>query len=71
MRTLRRFVGEVRVLLRAKRNRTDLIRWLIRRPAMMAAVNVYEMALLASNRLDPKLKCLAGIKASSLVGCPF
>lgn len=71
MRFLRRFVSEMRVLLRAKRNRTDVLRWLVRRPAMLAAVNVYELALLASNRVDPKLKALASVKASSMVGCPF
>jgi hypothetical protein len=64
-------VGEGRVLARARRNRTDLLRWLIRRPAILAAVNAYELAQIASNRVDARLKCLAGVKTSSLVGCPF
>ena len=57
--------------VRAKRNRTDLLRFLVRRPALLAAVGTYETALLASGAADNRLKALAQIKASSLVGCPF
>lgn len=60
-----------RVVPRARRNRTDLLRFLARRPALMAAVSGYETALLVSNRADPRLKLLATVKASSLIGCPF
>jgi hypothetical protein len=31
----------------------------------------YELALGKASRVDPKLKALAGIKAATLVGCPF
>ena len=49
----------------------DLLRLLVKRPAILAAVGTYESALLASGRLDGRLKTLASIKASSLIGCPF
>jgi hypothetical protein len=71
MRTLRKILAELRVLPRASRNRTDLLRYLIRRPALLAAVGVYETGLLLSSRAETRLKMLAGIRASSLVGCPF
>jgi hypothetical protein len=40
-------------------------------PAIMAAVGTYETALLLSDRVDSRLKALASLKASALVGCPF
>ncbi len=49
----------------------DLLRLLVKRPAILAAVGTYETALLVSGRVDGRLKVLASIKASSLVGCPF
>ena len=66
-----RVLAELSTLLQAKRNRTDLIRYLIRRPALLVGVGTYETALLASGAVDSRLKALAQIKASSLVGCPF
>lgn len=57
--------------LRPRRNRTDLLRWLVRRPALLAAVTVYETGTLLSNRAPDRLKSLAQIRASSLIGCPF
>ena len=71
MRLLRRLRGYVRLLPRARRNRTDLLRYLIRRPALLAAVGGYEAAVLASNRVEPRLKYLAAVKASTIAGCPF
>lgn len=71
MRLLRRLWAYGKVLPRASRNRTDFVRYLIRRPAIMAAVGTYETAVLFSNRVDTRVKALAGIKASSLIGCPF
>jgi hypothetical protein len=50
---------------------TDLLRLLVKRPAVLAAVGTYETALLISGRVDGRLKSLAMLKASSLVGCPF
>ena len=71
MRTLRKLLAELRVFSRAKRNRTDAVRWLIRRPALMAAVGAYESALLVSSRAENRHKLLAQLMASSLIGCPF
>jgi hypothetical protein len=42
-----------------------------RRPALLLAVGAYETALLASGRVESRLKALAQIKTSALVGCPF
>jgi hypothetical protein len=43
----------------------------VKRPTILAAVSTYETALLVSNRIDGRLKALAMLKASSLIGCPF
>ena len=71
MKTLRKVLVELKVLVRARRNRSDLLRFLVRRPALLGAVAGYETALLVSSRADNDLKLLAQLKASSLVGCPF
>ena len=62
---------ELRVLTRARRNRTDAVRWLIRRPLLLGAIGSYETALLLSSKAQTRLKLLAQLKADSLVGCPF
>jgi hypothetical protein len=49
----------------------DLLRLLVKRPALLTAVGAFETALLANNRTDARLKALGELKASSLVGCPF
>lgn len=49
----------------------DLVRLLRRRPLILAGVSAYETGLMASSRVDARLKSLAAIKASSLIGCPF
>jgi hypothetical protein len=71
MRTLPKIAAELRVLVRARRNRTDLLRFLVRRPAILGAVGAYETALLVSSRADTRLKLLAQVATSSLIGCPF
>ena len=71
MRFLRRLWAYARILPGARRNRADLLRYLVRRPALLAAVGTYEAAILASNRVEPRLKYLAVVKASSIAGCPF
>ena len=60
-----------RVLPRARRHRTDLLRWMGRRPQILAGIGAYEAGLIAANRLDSRLKALAQLRASSLIGCPF
>lgn len=57
--------------LRARRNHFDLLRYLVRRPAIALAVSTYEAAILFSNKTEARYKQLAAIKASSLIGCPF
>ncbi len=71
MRTVRKFVAELRVFARARRNRFDLIRYLIRRPALLAGVFGYEAGLFASSRAENRWKALAQVRASALIGCPF
>ena len=71
MRTWHKIASEARVLSKAKRNRVDLLRYLVRRPALFAAVAAYEAALLFSSRTDNRLKLLGQVKAAALIGCPF
>ncbi len=49
----------------------DLFRLLARRPAIAAGVGAYETGLMASGRVDSRLKALASIKTGSLIGCPY
>jgi AhpD family alkylhydroperoxidase len=71
MRLLRKMRGYLRVLRRARRNRTDLPRELARRPQLAAATTAYETALVFSNCVDSKLKVLAELKAAALTNCEF
>jgi hypothetical protein len=62
----------IRVLRRPSYRRPpELVRLLARRPQIGLGVSAYETALLASGRVDARLKSLAAIKTGSLVGCPF
>jgi hypothetical protein len=49
----------------------EVFRLLGQRPALQMAVTGYELGLLASSRLDARVKSLASLKAAALVGCPF
>jgi hypothetical protein len=61
-----------RVIARVRSRPTpDILRLLTKRPAILIGVNAYEIALLASGRVETRLKTLAQIKAASLIGCPF
>ena len=71
MRTLRKTIVELRVLTSARRNRTDAVRWLARRPLLLGAIGSYETALLLSSKAETRLKLPAPLKAASLAGCPF
>ena len=71
MLTWRKLVTAVKVLSGARRNRTDLLGFLVRRPALLAATSGYETALVLSSRAPNRLKLLAQVKTSALVGCPF
>ena len=59
------------VVSRGRANQTDLLRHVVRRPAILAAILGYETATLVSGKLSPRLKALAEVKASGLIGCPF
>jgi hypothetical protein len=71
MRFLRRLFAYLRIARKAKRNRTDAIKYLVRRPAIATAITAYEVAVMVSNRVDIRTKYLASMRASSLIGCPF
>ena len=49
----------------------DLERLLRKRRGLMFGVSVFEMCQLASGRMDTRLKMLAELKSSTLVGCEF
>lgn len=59
------------VLPRAKRNRTEIARLYLRRPALGLSVGAMEVAELLSGKVDIRLKALASLKTSSRIGCPF
>jgi alkylhydroperoxidase family enzyme len=72
MATVSKIRAYGRVLLRTRYSGLpDLVRLLGRRPAIMAGVAAYETGLMASGRLEPRLKALASVKTGALVGCPF
>jgi AhpD family alkylhydroperoxidase len=71
MRTIRRIAAHARVLARARRNRTDLLRWLVRRPQLLAGTGAYEAATLLANRADPRPKALAELEVATMVHCEF
>ncbi len=70
-RLTRRISSYARILPRARRNHTDLVRWMVRRPQILAGMAAYETGLIAANKADARLKALAGLRTSSLIGCPF
>ena len=70
MRLLDKLRAYARILRSAKRP-IETMRLLRRRPALMMAVNGFETALLATSRVEARLKALAQIKTSALIGCPF
>ena len=67
MARLKAYAG---VMRRAKRP-LEAPRLFRRRPALLLAVGAYETALMLSGRVDARLKALAQLKTSALVGCPF
>jgi hypothetical protein len=71
MRLTEKLVAYGRVVPKARRHRTDLLRYLVRRPALLTANGLYEGALFVSSSVDSRLKALAELKVSSRVGCPF
>lgn len=68
---MKRLAAYARIMRGAKRNQTDLMQYIGRRPAIAGAIGAYEMAVLFSNRVDIRVKYLASMRASALLGCPF
>jgi len=60
-----------RILPRYRETPADLLRLLLKRPALLGAVGTYETALMISGQVDSRLKVLASLKSSALIGCPF
>jgi hypothetical protein len=59
-----------RVLARGRAT-PETQRLLGKRKALLMGVAGYELALLASDRVEGRIKSLAQIKVGALVGCPF
>ncbi len=71
MRVLHQIAGHLAVFARARRNRVDLVRAMIRRPQLLLAIAVYEVAGGMSARVDTRLKILAELKVAALVNCEY
>ena len=65
MRLLRRLCALRAIAPRGRRNRTDALRFLVRRPALLAGIGGDEGAVLVSIRVEPRLKYLAMLRASA------
>lgn len=70
------FFAKLRVLSGVLRGRDpsrpiETLALLRKRKALLMGVNAFELAQMASGRVDGRLKALAQIKTSALVGCPF
>lgn len=71
MRALRQLAATVGILFKARRNRTDFVRALLRRPQLLVGTGLYEVAIGLSARVDPRLKVLAELKVAALVACEY
>lgn len=71
MRALHRIRNYVRAMRRARRHRAELVGHLARRPLVAGGIAGMESAMLLSNRMAPKLKELAELKAAGMVSCEF
>jgi hypothetical protein len=58
-------------VMRRKKRPMEGVRLLRQRPALLLGVNAFETALLASGRVPGRIKALARVKTSALIGCPF
>jgi len=56
---------------RRKPRPLDLVELLKKRPGLLVAVNAMEVGQMLSGKVDARLKALAQIKTSALIGCPF
>jgi hypothetical protein len=60
-------------IFRRVRNRQvpDQLRLLAKSPPMLLGVGAFETANFLASRVDDRMKALALVKTSSLIGCPF
>lgn len=71
MGILKRVLGYLKVLRKARRNRGDLLGWLVRRPQLLLAQGTYESALMLMGRMPAQLKTLGVAKAAMIVNCEY
>ncbi|MDZ5620243.1 carboxymuconolactone decarboxylase family protein [Nocardioides bizhenqiangii] len=71
MGVLNRIRVHLKVLRKARRNRGDLLGWLVRRPQLLVAQGTYESLLILMGRMPAELKTLAVAKAAMVVNCEF
>lgn len=71
MKLLRQLRATFGVLARARRNRVDLWRALLRRPQLLVGTVCFETGILSSARVDGRLKILAELKVASIVACEY
>ncbi len=70
MRLIEKLKAYGEVLRRARRP-IEILPLLRRRPALLLGVNAFELAQLSCGRVDTRLKTLAELKTSALIGCEF
>lgn len=63
---LRMYAG----IMRQAKRPLESLRLMRQRPPLMFGAYAYELGLMVSSRVDARLKTLAQIKTSALVGCP-
>ena len=71
MRVFDRIRALTRVLRSARRNRTDFVRAMARRPQLLVAHAAFESGILLSARVEGRLKQLAELKVAAIVGCEY
>lgn len=71
MRRIRELWTFARVFAGWREHRTDLMRWLWRRPVLAAGIMAAEAAETFSKTVDGRLKLLAQLRVAQLVGCEF
>lgn len=71
MSILKRIWIYLKVMRKAKRNRGDLLGWLVRRPQLLLAQGTYESSLLLMGRVPAELKTVAVAKAAMIVNCEY
>jgi AhpD family alkylhydroperoxidase len=71
MRRLREVRTQIRAIAGWREHRTDLMRWLWRRPVLALGIAAAEAAETLSKKVDARFKLLAQLRVAALVGCEF